>query len=257
LHAEAQRSGARIVLATGLEPGIASVLARVGADRAGRVNAIETAVLLSVGDAYGADSMGFILDEIAEPYTAVIGGRPERMRAFGASTLVAFPAPIGRRRAYTMPFRDQLYYPATLDAKTAIARIALDPPWLGAALAKVTKLGARGLATRRRGRDAMHRLSAHLRNRYAGRDRFALVVEVRGARVVRASLVGHGQAEATAAGASAFVEALHRGEVAAPGVWLGEQVIDPDRFLARIAAHGLQPSIEELAASQAEASALG
>jgi hypothetical protein len=52
------------VLATGLEPGISSVLARLGADRLGRVDAIETALLLGAGDAYGPDSMGFILEEL-------------------------------------------------------------------------------------------------------------------------------------------------------------------------------------------------
>jgi saccharopine dehydrogenase-like NADP-dependent oxidoreductase len=244
MHAEAQRTGARIVLATGLEPGISSVLARVGADRVGNVTAVETAVLLSVGDAYGADSMGFILDEIAEPYTVVVDGTERTAHAFESSAVVTFPPPIGPRRAYAMPFRDQLYYPATLGVKSAIARIALDPPWLGAAIAKLTKLGGRELVKKTRGRDAMHGLTSRLRARYAEKNRFALVVEVRGSGVARATLIGRDQAQATAAGASAFVEALHRGEVATPGVWLGEQVIEPERFLARLAERGLQPSID-------------
>lgn len=55
LRAEAERKGARVVLGAGIEPGISSVLARVGADRVGKFDAVETALLLGVGDAFGAD----------------------------------------------------------------------------------------------------------------------------------------------------------------------------------------------------------
>jgi hypothetical protein len=41
---------------------------------------------------------------------------------------------------------------------------------------------------------------------------------------------------------------LWSGEVGAPGVWLAEQVIAPEPFLARLAAHGILPITEELAA---------
>ncbi len=244
LHTEARRTGARVVYAAGLEPGISSVLARVGADRLGSVAAVETALLLSVGDAYGSDSLAFIVEELAQDYSIVVDGRPERARAFARSTRVAFPAPIGPRRAYTMPFRDQLYYPRTLCATTAVARIALDPPWVGDLVAALVRLGARSWL-RRRG--ALHGLTHRLRTRYAGHDRFALVVDVRGeGRVVRSSLVGREQARATAVATAAIAKALSAGEVSEAGVWLAEQVIAPAPFLARLAARGLVPVTEEL-----------
>jgi saccharopine dehydrogenase-like NADP-dependent oxidoreductase len=252
LHRDAERTGARIILATGIEPGISSVLARVGADRIGDVAAIETALLLAVGDAYGADSMAFIFEELTQLYTIVVDGRSESAYAFDRSRRVEFPAPIGRRRAYTMPFRDQLYYPTTLRAKTAVARLALDPPWLGGAIAMLTRLGARSAIGRGRARERLHGLTEKLRRRYAALNRFALVVEVRGGgRVVRSTLVGREQAQATAVGAAAVVEALHAGEVEKPGVWLAEQVIAPARFLERLAAHGLVPITEERSHSSA------
>jgi saccharopine dehydrogenase-like NADP-dependent oxidoreductase len=108
LHREAEHSGARIILATGIEPGISSVLARIGADRLGDVDTVETGLLLGVGDAYGADSMAFIFEELAQPYTILVQGRSESAYAFDRSWRMEFPDPIGRRRAYTMPFRDQL-----------------------------------------------------------------------------------------------------------------------------------------------------
>jgi saccharopine dehydrogenase-like NADP-dependent oxidoreductase len=244
LHEEARRTGARAVLASGLEPGISSVLARVGADRVGRVDSVETALLLGVGDAFGPDSMAFLLDEIAQTYDVTVGGRTEAIHAFERPARIDFPRPIGPRLAYSIPFRDQLYYPETLGVRTAIARLALDPPWLGSAVAKATKLGGRAWARRQSGQGALRGLVDRLRRRYADRDHFALVVDVHGGdRIVRSTLVGRFQARATAVGAAAIMTALITGEVSEPGVWLAEQVIAPQPFLARLEAHRIIPAI--------------
>ncbi len=246
LREEARTTGARAVLAAGLEPGISSVLARAAADRLGTVDAVETALFLGLGDLYGADSMAFIFEEVAQTYPIVIDGRLHDAHAFERTRRVDFPTPVGRRRAYTMPFRDQLYYPETLGARTAIARLALDPPWLGPALAALLRIGLRPLLKRGGARGTVHGLIERLRGRYAGRDHYALVVEVRGGgRSVRASLVGRQQADATAVGVAAIAEALWSREAGEAGVWLAEQVIAPRRFLARLAEHGLVPRVEE------------
>ena len=255
LRAEAKRSGSRVVLAAGLEPGITSVLVRAAADRLGQVDVVETALLLGLGDAYGADSMAFIFEEITEPYSIVIDGQPEEANAFERPKLVAFPAPVGLRRAYTMPFRDQLYYPATLGAKTAIARIALDPSWLSRVLSALLRVGLRRVLHRGGTRGAVHGLIEKLRGRYSGHDHYALVVDVRGGgRTIRSTLVGRQQAETTAAGVGAITEALWAREVDEPGVWLAEQVIAPEPFLARLAAHGIVPITEELSTTSRAAS---
>lgn len=247
LHERAQRTGARLVLAAGIEPGITSVLARASADRLGGVDAIESALLLSLGDAYGADSMAFIFEEVVEPYAIRVDSREGPAHAFERPRSVRFPPPLGLRRAYAMPFRDQLYYPFTLGAKTAIARIALDPPWLARGLAVLLPLGLRKLL-RRGSSGAVRELIGKLRARYEGRDGYGLVVEVRrGRRMIRSSIVGTQQAQATAIGVAAIAEALWRGEVDPPGVWLAEQVIDPARFLARIGRRGIVPVVEDAA----------
>lgn len=245
LRAEAERTGARIILGAGLEPGITSVLVRAAADRLGAVETVESALLLSLGDTYGPDSMGFILDEVAESYTITVDGRPRAMHAFEDAKRVAFPSPIGRQRAYTMPFTDQFYYPTTTGARTAIARIALDPPWLADTIAALLRVGLRRAL--RRGRGALHGGLDALRRRYRDRDRYALVLEVRGnGRGLRWTLVGRQQAAATAAGAAAITAALASREVADAGVWLAEQVVTPGPFLARLAAQGLVPVATEL-----------
>jgi saccharopine dehydrogenase-like NADP-dependent oxidoreductase len=246
LRNQATRTGARIVIGAGIEPGISNLLARVGVDRIGKIDAVEIALLLGVGDAYGADSTAFILDEIGQRSTVLVDGRTMPTYAFERSTLVEFPAPLGTRRAYTMPFSDEPYYSTTLGARTSIARLALDPPWLGAAVAGLTRLGTRGWI-RRGGSRAIHGVIERLRRRYADRDRFALRVEVRGGdRIALSTLLGRGQAQATAVGAAAIAEALYAREVEKPGVWHAEQVIAPAPFLARLAVHRLVPVTVEL-----------
>ena len=83
-----------------------------------------------------------------------------------------------------------------------------------------------------------------LKRRYSGLDWWGVHVEVRGARGIhRASLQGHGQANATALSASAFVRALVEREVNRPGIWTADQVVPVGPFLERMAVRGLVPNI--------------
>ena len=246
MNAEAAQSGARIVLGTGLAPGISSLLARLGADRVGAVESVEVGVLLSAGDAYGPASRKYIMEEIAMAYTVHIEGREVPMRPFSGSARLNFPPPSGERTAYPFPFSDQVYFPETLGARTAITRLVLDPPWLGTLLAALVRLRVTAVL-RRRGssQERVQRLIGRLQRRYEGRDWYGVVVDVRGARGrVRASLVGRGQARGTAIGAAAVVRALAEGEVDQPGIWLAEQVVRPGSFFERLAAQGLVPRVE-------------
>jgi len=251
MKAEAAQRGARIVLGTGLAPGISSLLARLGADRVGVVESVEVGVLLSVGDTYGPASRAYLMEEMAMPYAVRIEGREVPTRPFGGYARVDFPPPLRRRMAYLFPFSDQVFFPKTLGARTALSRLALEPPWLGALLAVLVRLRAMAMLGLRAGaEERVQRLGAWLRRRYEGRDRYGIVVEVEGARGrVRASLVGRGQATGTAIGAAAVVRALAEGEVKRPGIWLAEEVVAPEPFFERLAARGLVPSVETLEGS--------
>ena len=248
---EATRSGARIVLGSGLAPGISSLLARLGANRVGAVEKVEVDVLLSVGDAYGPASRAYLLEEISLPYTVWTEGREVPARPFGGYARVTFPPPLGRREAYLFPFSDQVFFPETLGARTALSRLALEPPWLGALLSVLLRLRATAMLGRRAGaQERVQRLGAWLRRRYQGRDWYGIVVEVEGARgTVRASLVGRGQASGTAIGAAAVVRALAEGEVRQAGIWLAEEVVAPESFFEHLAARGLVPNVETLEGS--------
>ncbi len=62
-----------------------------------------------------------------------------------------FPAPLGLRSAYLFPFSDQVFFPKTLGARTALAGLALDPPWLAPTLALLVRLRGAAVLARRRG----------------------------------------------------------------------------------------------------------
>ena len=64
--------------------------------------------------------------------------------------------------------------------------------------------------------------------------------------MIRSTLVGRQQASATAIGAAAITEALWSREVLAPGVWLAEEIVEPDPFFGRLAAHGIVPRTDEI-----------
>ena len=246
MRAEAVQTGARIVLGTGLAPGISSLLARLGADRVGAVESIKSTVLLSVGDTYGPASRVYLMEEIGLPYAIRIESREVPTRPFAGSARVKFPRPLGERTSYLFPFSDQVFFPETLGALTAVSRLALEPPWLGALLWALVRLRVTAMLRRRTGAEKrVKRLNTWLQLRYEGRDRYGVIVEVQGARGrVRAGLIGRGQAMGTAIGAAAVVRALAEGEVMQPGIWMAEQVVPPGPFFERLVARGLVPTVE-------------
>ncbi len=246
MKAEAARTGARIVLGSGLAPGISSLLARMGADLVGAVESVESNVLLSAGDTYGPASRNYIMEEIAMAYAVRIEAREVPMRPFSCSVRVSFPPPLGERTAYPFPFSDQVFFPETLGARMALSRLVLDPPWLGTLLSALVRLRVTaGLRRRGGSQERVQRLIARLQRRYNGHNWYGVVVDVRGERGrVRASLVGRGQASGTAIGAAAVVRALAASEVEQSGIWLAEQVVPPGPFFERLAAQGLVPRVE-------------
>jgi saccharopine dehydrogenase-like NADP-dependent oxidoreductase len=246
MAAEARRTGARIVLGAGLSPGISNMMAQKLAKTVGRVDRIETSILLSLCDEYGPDSLHHVLDAITQPFNVLEDGHRHDAVPFSDGTRVRFPEPIGPRTAYLFPWSDVVYYPKTLGARTSLGRFALEPAWAGRLAALLVRAGARRwlkssgfLGSSRRGIDRLKHL-------YADQNQFALVVTVEGnSRVMRMSLAGRRQADVTAAGAAEIARALAAGEVEQAGVWLPEEVISHERFFAALATLGWKPSIEE------------
>ncbi|MCC7383967.1 MAG: saccharopine dehydrogenase NADP-binding domain-containing protein [Deltaproteobacteria bacterium] len=246
MAAEARRTGARIVLGAGLSPGISNMMARQLAKAVGHVDRIETAILLSLGDEYGPDSLHHVLEAVTQPFSVLEDGRRHDAVPFSDGKCVEFPEPLGARRAYLFPWSDAVYYPKTLGARTSLGRFALEPAWAGRFADLLVRAGARRWLKRpgffRGNRRALDCLKGH----YAGNDQFALIVTVEGGgRLMKMTLTGRHQASATADGAAEMARALAAGEVEKAGVWLPEEVISPERFFEALAQLGWRPNIEE------------
>jgi saccharopine dehydrogenase (NAD+, L-lysine-forming) len=238
IGAAARASGARVVLGTGIVPGISNVIVRALADTLGGADAIETSLLLSASDVAGAASFDYFLKELTMPFEVHVNGADCPAHAFSDPRLIEFPSPFGLRSAYLFPFSDQVLYPRTLGAQTALTRLALEPARLARVLAASVRLGAARLVAPERVR---HALTRRRPNRAASEDTsFALRVDViHDGRSAHATLSGRAQADAAAAGASATVRSLMEGEVSEPGVWMPEQVINPPALFSHLARHGL------------------
>jgi saccharopine dehydrogenase (NAD+, L-lysine-forming) len=171
LDAEAKRSGARLAMGIGVCPGISSVMARALCDRLnGPPDEIETALLYGMGDQFGADSLGFIMRSATVRFEVALGGTRQPVMPWTRGKSVDFPQPFARRTAYLYPFSDAVMFPRTLGARTSIARLALDPPWIGSLAVAASRLRLLAmLAPRVRG-------SGWLRARLGHHDGFALVV---------------------------------------------------------------------------------
>ena len=238
VDAAARASGARIVLGSGLVPGISSVIVKSLADALGGADRIETSVLLSADDVSGAASFDYMMQELAMAFTIHVDGADKPARPYTKPRLIYYPAPIGARRGYLFPFSDQALYPRTMGARTVITRLTVDPPRMSRLLALLAATHASGIAARPRIRAALSRLrQARASDTYAP---YALRVDVtHDGRTATATLTGSGQAQATAAGAAGVVRSLATAEISQPGAWMPEQVIAPGPYLDRLALAGL------------------
>ncbi len=245
LEAEAVKTGARIIFGAGMVPGISSMLARIGADWVGPMDSVASTCLLSAGDEYGPNSREYLQQEFMTPFQTMINGKKVQVWPFTRPRRVRFAPPVGQVTAYLIPFSDQLYYPKTLDARTAVAQLAFLPQWPIWLLSALLPLIRGSLAQRGPGtRGELSNLLGWLKRKYKNLDWWGVHVEVRGAGgIYQASVQGHQQAQAVALCAAAFLQALLAGEVEPAGIWGAEQVVPVDPFLKRLAAHGLIPTV--------------
>lgn len=248
IGAAARASGARVVLGTGIVPGISNVIVQALAHTLGGADVIETSLLLSASDASGPASFDYFVKELTMPFAVHVDGVDRPAQAFSDPRVIEFPSPFGPRSAYLFPFSDQVLYPRTMGAQTALTRLAIEPARLGRLLAASVRLGAVRLVARECVRNVLAKRRSD-RAPSEGAARCALRVDViHDGRSAHATLVGGPQANAAAAGASATVRSLMEGEVSEPGAWMPEQVINPPGFFSRLAEQGLTvalPTIDD------------
>jgi short subunit dehydrogenase-like uncharacterized protein len=243
LATRARISGARVVLGAGLSPGFSNMMAARLAAPCARVDSVETSIFLGAGDRYGDDSLNHLIESLTQTFALETNGVVRETCAFNEYQRVAFPLPIGERKAYLFPWSDVVNYPQTLRCHTAQGYLALDPPALANAVAWLVRHGRSDwlrLAKKRKGLVSILRATASRLTRPGiARDHYSLKVSVTsGECTTYMGLVGRGQADLTAASATQFVRELVDPSTIPVGVWYPEQVINADRFLRAMADEG-------------------
>ena len=240
LAGEAKRTGARVLLGSGLTPGLINVMAKVCSERAGGAHEIHTHGLFSAGDAYGMAALRFMLQMIPKPYVIREHGVPRTVWCFGEHKQVTFPAPAGKRRVYHFAYPDQFFYPRTLGAETSVSWFALDPPWVTRTQALFVRLVGRRVLRSEAMRERCLKIFNAAGSRYAGQDALMFRVEAHGPKgAANAHVSGRGEGKGTAISTALMLrEVLDDSQRMPAGVWLPEQVINTERYLPAMAARG-------------------
>lgn len=235
----AERTGARVLLASGLTPGLINVMAAACSDAVGGARAIETHALFGAGDAYGGAALRFMLAAVPVPYRVTIDGAPRTVRCLEGRKRVVFPPPFGARTLRRFAYPDQFFYPRTLGVHTSVSWFALDPAWVTAATVLACRLGGRAALRSSAVRERLRRGFEAASPRFTGRDSLAFVVEARGpAGEATAAVVGRGEGRGTAISAARMLDQLLRPGDVPPGVHLPEQVVRREVYLPAMAARG-------------------
>ena len=213
---DARKAGVTAVIGMGLMPGIVNVMARAAVERLEGAERLETALLLSADDEFGAEALGFTYE--------MLGGASQK------PCKIVFPT-FGRRRAQPFAWPDQFFYPQTLGVREAVSFLALTPPWVLPVLTQLRRLGLpRHLLT-----DPLTINALKLFRLQGGSGAFAgTVYAERDDQRVTLSLTGTNESRVTATAAALVARTLFGKHRVAPGVWLPEEVVAPEPFFQRL-----------------------
>ena len=260
-----REAGVTGVTCMGGSPGITNLLAVLGARELDAVHAVHvrlgsfdpSAASLPLPIPYSLDT---ILDEFSLPAMAYRDGEFAEVQALGEPEEVDFPTPIGRRTAVTTLHSEVATFPeskALQGVRQVTVKIAFEP----GLVERFKLLAAIGLASTEpvevgdqvvRPRDVLSALGRKLPQAAGTDDVECLRVLVQGERegqpstVIAESLIHPDPNAGLGAGArdtgippSIVAQMIAKGEVAGPGMFAPEDIIDPDLFFDRLRERGI------------------
>jgi saccharopine dehydrogenase-like NADP-dependent oxidoreductase len=223
----ARKSGAVLALSVGLAPGMTNLLAKKAASTLDKVDGIDIAIMLGLGEEHGDAAIDWTFDQL--------------QAGFGHGRKFRLGGDLGSRKAYRFDFSDQHVLPRTLGASEARTFLCFDSKLVtaGISLAKRTGLlrALRLPPVRRLAKLALKRIKL-------GSDRFAIQVEASGTKAGKArtfsyAAEGSNEVEMTAQIASAVSESMYEG-VYPGGVFHIEQLFDWEDIIRRAGNEGLE-----------------
>jgi saccharopine dehydrogenase (NAD+, L-lysine forming) len=248
---EAAQHGTCALVGAGLDPGCTNMLAALASARAGGAHAINVALLLSLGDAFGEAAIDYMLEALASPTIVEYQGWRKELYAYRERRHCEFPSPYGRKLAYQFPFPEQAFFAETLQIRQAANWYVMDSAVINTLLLASVRLGFTGLLRKKSIRGVTRRLFQLLSRLPGGKDDVCALAEAQGPNGTwRVSLISHQESKTTALCALPMLQALYEGKLERPGVWLPEQVVDPTVYLHALTDLGLEVQIEALASCE-------
>jgi saccharopine dehydrogenase-like NADP-dependent oxidoreductase len=141
LSAEAMQHGICALVGAGLDPGLTNIMAAQASAHVEGTDAINVALLLSLGDAFGEGAIDYILEALANPTIVEYQGRRQELYAYRERRSCDFPFPFGPRLAYRFPFPEQVFFPETLQTKQAANWYVMNSAAINVFLAVAVRLG--------------------------------------------------------------------------------------------------------------------
>lgn len=139
-----------LVDCAGLAPGLTNMMAHRLAAGNPTTRHVEIAVELGLGQHAGLAATEWFLRNLSLSYDAIIDARPQVLRPGQLRGRFPFHAGSPDRIAVSFPFAEQSVLAQELPGPctTVLSYLALDPPWITAALTRLLRWGAGGILSR-------------------------------------------------------------------------------------------------------------
>lgn len=243
MEPEARAAGVTIINGLGWTPGITNLMAKKGAAHLDGVDEIRIYWGGGAADSEGLAVVMHVFYAISGEVPTFRDGQRVMVRAGSEKEWVEFPPPLGRVEVFHCGHPEPLTIPRTIPARTVFLKGGLTPRWnnsLGALLVKI------GLSRSHRSIVRTSRLVYRLEGliRAGGVPFSAARVDVVGrrngeSRTIRYATVDK-MGRLTGIPAAIGAVMLARREIARPGVFAPEEVLDPDPFFAHLEKRGIR-----------------
>ncbi len=145
-----------LVDCVGMAPGLTNMMAHRVANRNPMTRRLEIAVELGLGKHAGLAATEWVLRSLSHSYDATIDGAVRNLRPGQLRDRFPFHAGTPARLAVNFPFVEQSVLAGELSGPctTVLSYLALDPPWVTAALARLLRWGTGDFLSRNAGHAA-------------------------------------------------------------------------------------------------------
>lgn len=227
LAGSGNKYGATALLSVGLAPGLTNLLAGEAKLSMDKVQQLDIAVLLGLGDSHGQAAIEWTVDNLAAQFEVMQNGKAIRADSFTDAKITDWGVSLGKRRAYRFPFSDQQVLPQTLGIPTVSTRLCFDSRAATSGIAVLQKLGLLKWLGHRRFRKMAVRSFGTIR---LGTERYAIKVEASGLKNGAAAtseyvIQGFRESTITAQVAAIAAGTLYSNGYVTPGIYHLEQLL--------------------------------